>query len=196
MCERKGQPSGVFPLKQSNTEVLSLNALLVIALIVGIRALCRIGARHRAKAEQKKKAEIERQNREAARLQKEMRRQQAETKDVAYRQAQLEIKQARLAMEQREQAERIRKHDERIAILEFCITQAEADIAAEEERIAALYALMDISAAKQDKSEPGSTEDVRAQKQIISYQAAIHAAEKRKAKAEFALQTAKRNMTA
>ncbi len=129
-------------------------------------------------------------------MREQWQRQQAEAKEITRRQIQLEREQLRIAEEQRKQAEQIRKHDERIAALEFRMTQAEADIAAEDERIAALYALMDISAAAQDKAEPGSPADVRAQKQIISYQSAIHAAEKRKAKAEFALQSAKRNMTA
>ena len=102
----------------------------------------------------------------------------------------------RIAKEQARQAEQLAKHEERIAQLEFRMTQAEADIAAETERIASLYALMDIAEAEQAAAVPGSKTDIRAQKQIISYQSAIHAAEKRKAKAEFTKQTAQQKLSA
>ena len=104
--------------------------------------------------------------------------------------------QERQAKEQARQAEQLAKHEERIAQLEFRMTQAEADIAAETERIASLYALMDIAEAEQAAAAPGSKTDIRAQKQIISYQSAIHAAEKRKAKAEFTKQTAQQKLSA
>ena len=104
--------------------------------------------------------------------------------------------QKRQAEEQARQAEQLAKHDARIAELEFRMSQAEADIEAESERIAALYALMDIAAAEQAAAPPGSKVDIRAQKQIISYQSAIHAAEKRKAKAEFTKQTAQQKLSA
>ena len=104
--------------------------------------------------------------------------------------------QKRQAEEQARQAEQLAKHEARIAELEFRMSQAEADIEAETERIAALYALMDIAAAEQAAAPPGSKVDIRAQKQIISYQSAIHAAEKRKAKAEFTKQTTQQKLSA
>ena len=110
--------------------------------------------------------------------------------------AALEREQQRIAKEQARQAEQLAKHEEQLAKLEFRMTQAEADIAAESERIANLYALMDIAAAEQAAAVPGSKTDIRAQKQIISYQSAIHAAEKRKAKAEFTKQTAQQKLSA
>ena len=81
-------------------------------------------------------------------------------------------------------------------MLEFRMTQAEADIAAESERIASLYALMDIAEGGRTAALPGSKADERAQKKIISYQSAIHAAEKRKAKAERTKMTAQQKLTA
>ena len=110
--------------------------------------------------------------------------------------AALEREQQRIAKEQARQAEQLAKHEEQLAKLEFCMTQAEADITAESEQIASLYALMDIATAEQAAAVPGSKADIRAQKQIISYQSAIHAAEKRKAKAEFTKQTAQQKLSA
>ena len=104
--------------------------------------------------------------------------------------------QERQAKEQARQAEQLAKHEEQLAKLEFRMSQAEADIAAESERIANLYALMDIAAAEQAAAVPGSKTDIRAQKQIISYQSAIHAAEKRKANAEFTKQAAQQKLSA
>ena len=125
-----------------------------------------------------------------------IKREQAEARERTKRQAEIEREMSRLAKEQEKQAELLAKHEARIATLEFRMTQAETDIAAETERIAALYALMDIAAAEQAAAVPGSKADIRAQKQIINYQSAIHAAEKRKAKAEYSKQAAAQKLTA
>ena len=149
------------------------------------------------------KVEQARRAAEAARLREEWRKQQAEAKEWTRRQVELEREQMRLAREQERQAkeqarqaEQLAKHEARIAELEFRMSQAEADIEAEAEKIKSLYALMDIAAAEQAAAMPGSKADIRAQKQIISYQSAIHAAEKRKAKAEYTKQTARQKLSA
>lgn len=144
----------------------------------------------RVKEEQHRQREADRQ------LRAEWRRQEAEAAETARRVLALEREQIQLAREQARQAEQLAKHEERIAKLEYQMTQAEADIVAESERIAALFALMDIAAAEQAAAVPGSKTDVRAQKQIISYQASIHASEKRKAKAEFTKKTAQQKLSA
>ena len=199
-----------------------MSLLVIIAALWG---LCKMldAARNGAKERQRQreiarvKAEQTRRAAEAARIreewrrqQDEIKRQQAEAKEQMRRQMELEREQARQRMEQarlaREQerqaqeqarqAELLAKHEARIAELEFRMSQAEADIEAESERIAALYALMDIAAAEQAAAVPGSKVDVKAQKQIISYQSAIRAAEKRKAKAEYSKQTAQQKLSA
>ena len=185
-----------------------MSLLVIIAALWG---LCKLldAARNNAKERQRQrelarvKAEQARRAAEAARLREEWRRQQAEAKAETARLIALEREQVRIAREQKRQAEeqarqaeQLAKHEARIAELEFRMSQAEADIEAESERIAALYALMDIAAAEQAAAPPGSKVDIRAQKQIISYQSAIHAAEKRKAKAEFTKQATQQKLSA
>ena len=175
-----------------------MSLLIVIAVLWGIGKL--ISAAHASARERRRQAEQARSRAEAARLREEWRRQQAEAKAEQARLIAVEREQMRLrkeqekqAREQARQAEQLAKHEERIAQLEFRMSQAEADIEAESERIAQLWALMDLAAAEQDKAVPG---DVRCQKQIISLENQIHAAEKRKARAEFTKQTAQQKLSA
>lgn len=181
-----------------------MSIVILIGLVWGISALVR------ASREAKRQREVDRIRREQARraaeqarMRQEWREAQARAKAETARLIELEREQQRQrreqkrqAEEQARQAEQLAKHEARIAELEFRMSQAEADIEAESERIAALYALMDIAAAEQAAAPPGSKVDIRAQKQIISYQSAIHAAEKRKAKAEFTKQTAQQKLSA
>lgn len=185
-----------------------MSILLLIGFLWGLSALVR--ALRDASREAKRQRELERLRAEQAkraaeadRLRREWRQRQEEAKAETARLIVLEREQLRIAREQERQAkeqarqaEQLAKHEERIAQLEFRMTQAEADIAAESERIAALYALMDIAAADQAAAIPGSKADVKAQKQIISYQSAIHAAEKRKAKAEYTKTAAQQKLSA
>ena len=185
-----------------------MSLLVIIAALWG---LCKLlnATRNNVKERQRQrelvrvKAEQARRAAEAARLREEWRRQQAEAKAEAARLITLEREQTRLAREQQRQAqeqarqaEQLAKHETRITGLEFRVSQCEADIKAESERIAALYALMDIAAAEQAAAPPGSKVDIRAQKQIISFQSAIHAAEKRKAKAEYTKQATQQKLSA
>lgn len=163
-----------------------MSILLLIGFLWGLSALIRAGIQnHRERKAVQRREEARRHNEQIRRmlaLEREQARQRAE--------------QERQAREQVRQAEQLARHEARIADLEFRMSQAESDIAAESERIASLYALMDIAAAEQAAAIPGSKTDIRAQKQIISYQSAIHAAEKRKAKAEFTKQTAQQKLSA
>ena len=181
-----------------------MSVLLLLGLLWGASALIRAyRERMREREFERVNREIRQRKAEAERLREEWKRQQADAKAEAARLIALEREQMRIAREQERQAkeqtrqaEQIARHEEQIAMLEFRMTQAEADIAAESERIASLYALMDIAQGEQAASVPGSKADIRAQKQIISYQSAIHAAEKRKAKAEFTKQTAQQKLSA
>ena len=162
-------------------------ALLVFgALIWGMSALIRAGIQNRREREAAHRREEARRHNEQIRRMLALEREQAKQR----------AEQERQAREQARQAEQLARHEARIADLEFRMSQAESDIVAESERIAALYALMDIAAAEQAAAPPGSKVDIRAQKQIISYQSAIHAAEKRKAKAEYTKQTTQQKLSA
>ena len=167
-----------------------MSILLLVGILWGLSALVR------ASREVKRQREVERQRAEWRQRQAEAKAETARLIALEREQMRIAREQERQAKEQTRQAEQLARHEEQIAMLEFRMTQAEADIAAESERIASLYALMDIAAAEQAAAVPGSKTDIRAQKQIISYQSAIHAAEKRKAKAEFTKQAAQRKLSA
>ena len=167
-----------------------MTLLALIGILWGLGALVRASREAKRSAEAARLREEWKREREArsAQLQREIGRER-ELMRIAR-------EQERQAKEQARQAEQLARHEEQLAKLEYRMSQAEADIAAESERIASLYALMDIAAAEQAAAVPGSKSDVKAQKQIISYQAAIRAAEKRKAKAEFTKQTAQQKLSA
>jgi len=192
-----------------------MEVLLLIGIVWGLRILlnaCIETARDtkRRRDAERQRAEQAKRSAELARMTAEWKQRQAEAKAEVDRlialereqsrqrreQERLAREQERQAQEQARQAEQLARHEQKLAELEFRLTQAEADIAAEVERIASLYALMDIATAEQAAAIPGSKTDIRAQKQIISYQSAIHAAEKRKAKAEFTKQTAQQKLSA
>ena len=167
-----------------------MSVLLLVGILWGLSALVR------ASREAKQQREVERQRAEWRQRQAEAKAETARLIALEREQMRIAREQERQAKEQARQAEQLAKHEEQLAQLEFRMSQAEADIAAESERIASLYALMDIAAAEQAAAVPGSKTDIRAQKQIISYQSAIHAAERRKAKAEFTKQTAQQKLSA
>jgi len=167
-----------------------MSVLLLVGILWGLSALVR------ASREAKRKREVERQRAEWRQRQAEAKAETARLIALEREQMRISREQERQAQEQARQAEQLARHEEQLAKLEFRMSQAEADIAAESERIANLYALMDIAVAEQAAAVPGSKTDIRAQKQIISYQSAIHAAEKRKAKAEYTKKTAQQKLTA
>ena len=104
--------------------------------------------------------------------------------------------QEKLYAEQSRQAEILRKHDSRIADLEDRMAQAESDIEHWSNAVASLYALLDIELAKQAGAMPGSKTDVQCQRQIITLNNKIHAAETKVNKAKSAKRKAERELSA
>ena len=98
-------------------------------------------------------------------------------------------RQERIAKEQTKQAELISK-------LQFQLEQAMSEIETGNNRLAQLFALLDIANANQAAAMPGSREDVRYQKQILTLENQIHTVEKRIAKAKFTMSDAQRRMSA
>lgn len=177
-----------------------MTKLIVIALIVYAIAKA---IRRRNERQEAERAEQERRRirEEQQRQHEELRRQQELAREQQRRQIELEKEQIRLRREQDRQAqeqERQRKEQvkqaEQLAALEHRVTLAESDIAADNERVAGLYALMDLAAARQAQAVPGSKEDEVEQRKIISLQRQIHAAEKRIAKAEYDRDSALRRL--
>ena len=148
----------------------------------------------RQNEQQRKRMEIIRT--EQIRQREELRQRQKEAEEWVFRQIETEREQIRLAKEQARQAEQLAKHDRQIAQLEFRVAQAEADIETTTERIGKLYALLDIAEAQQAAAVPGSPQDVKYQKQILTLENQIAAAEKRLRKAQFTKQEAERQLAA
>ncbi len=98
-------------------------------------------------------------------------------------------RQERVVKEQTKQAELISK-------LQFQLEQAMSEIDAGNNRLSQLFALLDIANANQAAAMPGSREDVRYQKQILTLENQIHTVEKRIAKAKFTMSDAQRRMSA
>lgn len=98
-------------------------------------------------------------------------------------------RQERIVKEQTKQAELISK-------LQFQLEQAMSEIDAGNNRLSQLFALLDIANANQAAAMPGSREDVRYQKQILTLENQIHTVEKRIAKAKFTMSDAQRRMSA
>ncbi len=170
---------------------------IVIAYTV-IKALGKLRERQAAERAEQERRRIQE---EQARQREALRRQQELAREQQRRQIELEKEQIRLRREQDRQAqeqERQRKEQvkqaEQLAALEHRVTLAESDIAADNERVAGLYALMDLAAARQAQAVPGSKEDEVEQRKIISLQRQIHAAEKRIAKAEYDRDSALRRL--
>lgn len=98
-------------------------------------------------------------------------------------------RQERIVKEQTKQAELISK-------LQFQLEQAMSEIEAGSNRLSQLFALLDIAQANQAAAMPGSREDVRFTKQILTLENQIHTAEKRIAKAQFTKAEVEQRMTA
>ena len=94
------------------------------------------------------------------------------------------------------QAEFVSRNTEQIKKLKFQIEQATADIAAEQNRLSQLFALLDIAEAQQASVIPGSKADEQAQRKIISIENQIYSAEKRIRSAEFKKRTAEQKLNA
>ncbi len=109
----------------------------------------------------------------------------------------------RLHRKQREQAERqtrIEKEQQKQAAninkLQFTISQAESDIAAAQDRLTSLFAILDCIRAQQADAVPGSSADIRLARQAVVLESQIATAERKLAKAQFDKSAAQANIAA
>lgn len=109
----------------------------------------------------------------------------------------------RLHRKQREQAERqtrIEKEQQKQAAninkLQFTISQAESDIAAAQDRLTSLFAILDCIRAQQADAVPGSSADIRLARQAVVLESQIATAERKLAKAQFDRNTAQATIAA
>lgn len=193
-------PAPLFHKEGEQMKAIILFIIVYLISSIAVRTITRI--RHartvkRIRDEIQQREQEAKQIRQALKMQKvENEKRKLESQGILERMIEIEREQIELRELQRKQAEQISRQEERIVKLEFQMKQATADIEAEAERISALYALMDIAAKEQAGAVPGSKADVRAQKQILSLNNQIHAAERRKAKAEFTKMTARQKLSA
>ena len=125
------------------------------------------------------------------------------TKKATFRQRQFDRrleqqrrKQVRLAKAQEHMQKEQTRQAEQLSKPQFDLVQAMAEIDAGNTRIAQLFALLDIAEANRAAAMPGSREEVRYQKQIISLEQQIYATQKRIAKAEYTQKTARQKLAA
>ena len=113
-----------------------------------------------------------------------------------HRQMQQAAKQEKLRKEQEKLSREQRRQAVSISKMEFKLSQALADIETGKDRLSQLYALLDIAEANRAAAMPGTAQDVRYQKQIVTLTAQIAATEKRMEKARFDAQTAREVLAA
>ena len=150
---------------------------MTIILIFLIAALIwqnkELSARLSALADRQEEAEAN-----IAKLNRKSRKQTFKQRQFDRKLEQQRKRQERIVKEQSKQAAIISK-------MQFALEQAAAEIEAGNNRLSQLFALLDIAQANQAAAMPGSRDDVRYQKQILTLENQIHTAEKRIAKAAF-----------
>ena len=179
-----------------------MSTIIIIALIVwGISSICKSASAKKAERNRqaqiaKLNAENARRKAEQARIREEFRQRQLEAKAEINRMVALEREQMKLRKEQERRAIVLAKHEEEIEKLQFRMAQAESDIKHWTEHLGNLYALLDIEQNAQIASVPGSNEDVKHQRKIITLTNQIHTAESRLAKAQYTKSESERKMSA
>lgn len=113
-----------------------------------------------------------------------------------HRQMQQAAKQEKLRKEQEKLSREQRRQAVSISKMKFKLSQALADFETGKDRLSQLYALLDIAEDNRAAAMPGTAQDVRYQKQIVTLTAQIAATEKRMEKARFDAQTAREVLAA
>ena len=157
-----------------------LSAVTAAALVYSLRMNRELARRLEALADRQEETEhaVTKLSRKARRQTNTARKQEAKIERMHRKQREQADRQKRIEAEQRKQAQSI-------TMLSFRISQAEADIATGMDRLSQLFALLDIAEAHQAAAMPGTAQDVRYQKQIVTLTAQIAATEKRIEKARF-----------
>lgn len=155
--------------------ILSISAL-IFTVVQNRRLASQLAAL--AEAQTVTDERIERLSRKSRKQTNVARKQQQKIERLHRRQREQADRQKRLEQEQRKQAVTMSK-------MQFKLQTALAEIQHQQNRIAQLYALLDVATLNQAGAVPGSRQDVTAQKQIIALENQIAACEKRIAKAEF-----------
>lgn len=146
-----------------------------------------------------KKAQAKRNARivaEQKRQRDELRQQREDAREWARQQVEIQREQMRQAKELERHEAWLIKHDEEIEKLQFRMSKAESDIEHWKEQIGNLYALLDVAQNELEQCIVGGKNQTKYQKQVITLNNQIHAAEQRLAKAQFDWDCADRKLRA
>ena len=166
--------------------------ITILSIVFGFYVLAEIlknssakkARRREAEQQARINAEIQREREERNRIVEEQRRVAAEQREHAKALAELAREQARQAAEQEKQRALLAKHEKRISELEFKMDKAIKDEEHWKEQVGNLYALLDMAQNELQQAIIGGKNQMKYQKQIITLNNQIHAAEARYDKAK------------
>ena len=178
--------------------------ITILSIVFGFYVLAEVlknasakKARHReAERQARINAEIQREREEQIRIVEEQRRVAAEQREHAKALVELAKEQRRQAAEQEKQRVLLAKHEKRISELEFKMDKAIKDEEHWKEQVGNLYALLDMAQNELQQAIIGGKNQMKYQKQIITLNNQIHAAEARYDKAKQDKAMLKREMEA
>ena len=113
-----------------------------------------------------------------------------------HKQMQQAAKQEKLRKEQEKLSREQTKQAATLSKLQFKLSLAESDIAAAQDRLTGLFAILDCIKAQQADTVPGSPADIRLARQAIVLESQIATAERKLAKAQYDAQAAKEGLAA
>ena len=113
-----------------------------------------------------------------------------------HKQMQQAAKQEKLRKEQEKLSREQTKQAATLSKLQFKLSLAESDIAAAQDRLTGLFAILDCIKAQQADTVPGSPADIRLARQAVVLESQIATAERKLAKAQYDAQAAKEGLAA
>lgn len=166
--------------------------ITILSIVFGFYVLAEIlknasakkARRREAERQARINAEIQREREERIRIVEEQRRVAAEQREHAKALAELAREQRLQAAEQEKQRVILAKHEKRISELEFKMDKAIKDEEHWKEQVGNLYALLDMAQNELQQAIIGGKNQMKYQKQIITLNNQIHAAEARYDKAK------------
>ena len=161
--------------------------ITILSIVFGFYVLAEIlksssakkARRREAERQARINAEIQREREERIRIVEEQRRVAAEQREHAKALVELAKEQRRQAAEQEKQRVILAKHEKRISELEFKMDKAIKDEEHWKEQVGNLYALLDMAQNELQQAIIGGKNQMKYQKQIITLNNQIHAAEAR-----------------
>lgn len=166
--------------------------ITILSIVFGFYVLAEVlknasakkARRREAERQARINAEIQREREERMHIVEEQRRVAAEQREHAKALVELAREQRLQAAEQEKQRVLLAKHEKRISELEFKMDKAIKDEEHWKEQVGNLYALLDMAQNELQQAIIGGKNQMKYQKQIITLNNQIHAAEARYDKAK------------